>query len=107
MKILWAVIVAAFVLVPTAAFGCEEAPAALGSCEPAPSPSPDEILLDFEEESSCSGGGVCSQGYFDCMSACGDHFGYLTYHNGSWWGLSSCTVQSGVFRRRVNCYYSR
>lgn len=66
----------------------------------------DEIVLDFEEETSGSGG-VTTNAWFDCMDSCSSRFGSMRYYRNTWWGLDSCTYYSGTFYRRVNCYYSR
>jgi hypothetical protein len=63
------------------------------------------LLLEFEEE-SC-GGGMCSEGWYDCMSGCGSRYGYIRHEDGSWWGLRDCSYENGFFSRRVRCYYDR
>jgi hypothetical protein len=101
MKILRTMLMAILVLVPTVAFA-EYQPICV---EPTiDNPCPTETL-EFEEESSCSGGDVCSDGYSTCMEACGARFGYMRYHNDGWVGLSSCWVNYGTVRR-TTCFYS-
>ena len=69
-------------------------------CEPV-------LVLELEDEASCSGG-VCSEGFSDCMSVCGSRFGYIRNENGDWWELSDCTAENSMFGgRRIRCYYDR